>query len=137
MIRVAAFAKFANERLAFGKGLSAADEPDLVELDLTQVITRWVEVGQPDEKTVLKAVGKSSHVDVVTYSHSSPIWWAAIQGKIARAKHINVWQIDAAESQAFAALASRNLRLQCTQEGTQQWFSTDEASVGLNWIALR
>jgi uncharacterized protein YaeQ len=62
MVRVAAFALFAQERLEFCKGLSDTDEPDLWQKDLTGAIETWIEVGQPDERRIAKASGRSNEV---------------------------------------------------------------------------
>ena len=64
MARILAFALNADERLAFGKGLSDADEPDLWQKDLTGAIEHWIEVGQPDEKRLLRACGRAARARV-------------------------------------------------------------------------
>ena len=55
MVRLLAFAFNADERLVFGRGLSAEDEPDLWRHDLTGSIELWIDVGQPDDKSLRKA----------------------------------------------------------------------------------
>ena len=59
MVRLIAFALQANEDLVFTKGLSDTDEPDLWIKDLTDAIKLWIEIGQPDERRILKACGRS------------------------------------------------------------------------------
>ena len=54
MVRCLAFALHASDSLALGKGLSDADDPDFSERDLTGAIRLWIEVGQPDERSILK-----------------------------------------------------------------------------------
>ncbi|MDH4285245.1 MAG: YaeQ family protein, partial [Gallionellaceae bacterium] len=49
MVRLLAFALYADEALVFGKGLSNDEEPDLWQKDLTGAIVRWIEVGLSDE----------------------------------------------------------------------------------------
>src|SRR6478609_8303856 len=49
MVRLLAFAMHAQEELAFTKGLSDTDEPDLWVKDLTGAVKLWIEVGQPEE----------------------------------------------------------------------------------------
>src|ERR1019366_4560297 len=90
MIRLLAFILHANEGLLFGKGLSADDEPDLWQKDLTGVIELWVEVGQPDEKRILKACGRAEKVVVYSYSSNSNIWWNQISSRVERAKNLTV-----------------------------------------------
>ncbi len=60
MVRLLAFALYASETLAFGKGLSAEDEPDLIERDPTGAVARWIDVGLPDER-VQKTQASLSH----------------------------------------------------------------------------
>ena len=80
MVRVAAFALFAQERLEFCKGLSDVDEPDLWEKDLTGAIETWIEVGQPDERRIAKASGRSNEVIVIAYGgRASDIWWQGVR----------------------------------------------------------
>ena len=45
--------------LAFGAGLSDPDDPDLSLKDFTGSIRLWAEVGQPDEKPLVKACQKA------------------------------------------------------------------------------
>ena len=55
---------------------------------------------------LLRAAGRADQVSVYAYAASTPIWWSGIAGKIARAGNIRVWQVDAAQSQALAALGN-------------------------------
>ena len=66
MVRLLAFVMFANEFLAFGPGLSAEGEPDLVQADLTGSIEHWIEIGLPDERDVRRACGRANKV-TLTY----------------------------------------------------------------------
>lgn len=134
LMRVLAFALNvpADDRdgtLEFGKGLSDTDEPDLWHRDLTGRIRHWVEVGQPDEKRLLRAAGRADRVTVYAYAASTPIWWSGIAGKIARATNVHVWQVDAAQSQALAALAQRTMQLQVSVQDGTGWVGDGERSV--------
>ena len=73
MIRLLAFAIHASDSLTFTKGLFDTEEPDLWQKDLTGAIQLWIEVGQPDEKRLMKACGRSEHVIVYSYSATSSI----------------------------------------------------------------
>ncbi|MDH5265089.1 MAG: YaeQ family protein, partial [Betaproteobacteria bacterium] len=64
MVRLLAFALNADERLAFGRGLSSEGEADLVLTDLTGAIDLWIDVGLPDEREIRKAAGRASRVVV-------------------------------------------------------------------------
>lgn len=134
LMRVLAFALNvpADDRdgmLEFGKGLSDTDEPELWHRDLTGRIRHWVEDGQPDDKRLLRAAGRADQVSVYAYAASTPIWWSGIAGKIARAGNIRVWQVDAAQSQALAALAQRTMDLQVSIQDGTCWVGDGERSV--------
>ncbi len=134
LMRVLAFALNvpADDRdgtLEFGKGLSDTDEPDLWHRDLTGRIRHWVEVGQPDDKRLLRAAGRADQVSVYAYAASTPIWWGGLSGKIARAANIRVWQVDAAQSQALAGLAQRTMQLQVSVQDGTCWVGDGETSV--------
>ena len=76
MVRLLAFALHAGEALAFGKGLSTEDEPDLWLRDLTGVIDLWIDVGLPDEKRIRRACGRAEQVYVYSYGgHGADLWW--------------------------------------------------------------
>ena len=115
--------------LEFAKGLWDPDEPELWHRDLTGQIIHWVEVGQPDDKRLMKASGRADRVTVVSFTHSTPIWWAGIANKISRASNIDVWQIEAAQSQALAQLAQRSMQLQLTVQDGTAWVGDGEHSV--------
>ncbi|RCS56606.1 YaeQ family protein [Parvibium lacunae] len=137
MVRVLAFACYAHEYLSFTKGLSDVDEPDLWQKDLTGTIDCWIDVGQPDESRIRKACARASQVVVLAYSHSADIWWKGMADKVARFAHLTVWQLAPEHSQALAALAARNMSLQCTVQEGQIWLSNQETTVALNLHTLK
>lgn len=115
--------------LDFAKDLWEADEPALWQKDLTGQILHWVEVGQPDDKRLMKASGRAERVSVVSFSHSTPIWWSGIATKITRARNIAVWRIDPQQSQALAALAQRGMQLQVSVQDGAAWVGDGQRSV--------
>ena len=104
--------------LAFGAGLSDPDEPDVMLNDFTGRMRLWMEVGQPEDKPLLKACGKADAVVLYCFSASADIWWRSMESKLSRPKNLQVWRIPAASSQALIPLAQRSMQLQATiQEG--------------------
>lgn len=137
MVRLLAFALHASEALVFTKGLSADDEPDLWQKDLTGAIDLWIEIGQPDERRILKACGRSAQVIVYSYSSTSPIWWRQLASKVERAKNLQVINVSAETSQKLAALAQRNMQLQCTIQDAQIWINGGGESLLIDLLTLK
>jgi len=134
MVRLLAFALHApadtdHGTLEFAKGLWDPDEPELWHKDLTGRIVHWIEIGQPDDRRLMKASGRAERVTVIGYSHSTPIWWNGIATKITRARNIAVWQIPAAQSQALAGLAQRGMQLQVSVQDGTAWVGDGQRSV--------
>ena len=104
--------------LAFGAGLSDPDEPDAWLRDFTGLTRLWIEVGQPEDKPLLKATGRADEVVLYCFSHSAEVWWRTMEAKLARPKNLQVYRVPAAASQALIPMAQRSMQLQATlQEG--------------------
>jgi uncharacterized protein YaeQ len=130
MLRLLAFALYADEALAFGKGVSSEDEPDLWRKAYTDEIELWIELGQPDEARIRRACGRAREVVVVSYGgRGADLWWQQNAEKLARFDNLTVLNLAKAETDALAALAERNMRLQCTIQDNQIWFSEGERTV--------
>lgn len=137
MMRVLAFIRHASASLVFGRGISTDDEPDLWQKDLTGAITLWIEVGQPDEKRILKACGRADQVVIYTYANNSSIWWNQVGSRIERAKNLAVINIPAATSQALSKFAERNMQLQVTVQDGQVWVTSNDETVEIEFTALK
>lgn len=137
MIRLLAFVRHANESLVFAKGLSDVDEPDLWQKDLTGAIDLWIDVGQPDERRMLKACGRASQVVVYSYSSTSAIWWGQMGSRVERARNLSVYNIASDVSLALEAMASRNMQLQCTVQDGQIWISGGGEPLQVDFTQLK
>ena len=68
MVRVLARCLYHHERLAFTKGLSENDEPDLWQKSLDGRIERWIEVGEPSLDRLKKASRLAEDVVVISFN---------------------------------------------------------------------
>jgi uncharacterized protein YaeQ len=100
--------------LAFGAGLSDPDEPDVWLRDFTGQTRLWIEVGQPEEKPILKACSKADQVAVYAFSSAADVWWKGIQNKLTRPQNLAVWRLPTEAAPQLAALAERSMQLQAT-----------------------
>lgn len=130
MVRLLAFALFADEALAFGRGLSAEDEADLWQRDPTGVIERWIDVGLPDERTVRKACGRAHEVVVLAYgARRVDAWWEENAAAFARLDNLTVLTLTAAETAALESLVARSMALSCTVQDSHVWLASADATV--------
>jgi uncharacterized protein YaeQ len=137
MVRVLAFALNAHEHLAFGKGLSDTDEPDLWQKDLTGQIVHWIDVGQPDEKRLIRASGKADRVTVYTYGRGADLWWQGNAERLRRAENLTVCRVPTDASESLGKLAERAMQLQCTVQEGQVWFSGALSTIQIEIAALQ
>lgn len=115
--------------LELAKDMWDADEPGLWQKDLTGRIVHWIEIGQPDEKRLLKASSRADRASVYSFSASTTTWWNGIATKLTRARNLTVWQIPAAQSQALAGLAQRSMTLQVTVQDGATWVGDGQQSL--------
>lgn len=134
MVRLLAFALQVpadDERgmLQFARGLSDTDEPDLWQHDLTGQIVQWIDVGQVDDRRLIKASGRAERVTLYAYAASVPVWWKGLENKLTRLSNLQVWQLPAAHSQALAGLAARTMQLQVTVQDGLVWVGNGQDHV--------
>ncbi len=122
--------------LAFGAGMSDPDEPDVVLRDFTQACQMWIEVGQPEDKPIIKACGKSTEVMVYSFNHATPIWWKGIESKLTRARNLSVWQLPSGATQELAAMAQRSMQLQATVQEGSVMISDGQSTVNVEPVRL-
>jgi len=126
MVRILAFALNAHERLEFGGGISESDEPDLWQKDLTGAVETWIEIGNPDEKVLIKALGKSKKVIVYTYAKNPALWWDPVKARLSRETRLSVFAVNQTSSEALALLCARDMDLQCTVQDGSVTFRANE-----------
>jgi uncharacterized protein YaeQ len=137
MVRLLAFVLHAHEALSFGRGLSTEEEPALWHKDLTGAIDLWIEVGQPDEKTVRQACGRAKQVCVYTYGgRGADQWWEKNLATLARLNNLAVMNLPLDGSRALATLAQPSMQLQCTIQEGQIWMGdgTNTAHIELTIV---
>lgn len=137
MARVLAYALYAQDGIAFTKGLFDVDEPEVWVKSLAGELTLWIDLGQPDEARIRRACGRAERVVVLCYSSSCEVWWKQIAGKLARLANLTVLRLPADTAQALAALAERSMRLQCMVQDGEIWLNTETRSVPVKLIPLQ
>jgi uncharacterized protein YaeQ len=134
MVRLLAYALNApadndHGALEFAKDLWDTDEPALWRRDLTGQIEHWIDVGQPDERRLLRASPRSARVSVYAFSSSTPVWWGGIASRLTRAANLDIWRLQPEQSEALAGLAQRTMQLQVTVQDGSVWIADGERSI--------
>ena len=138
MVRLLAFALHAHEALSFGRGLSNEEEPTLWQKDLTGAIDLWIEVGQPDEKTIRQACGRAKQVCIYTYGgRGADQWWEKNLATLARLNNLSVMNLPLDASRALAQLAQPSMQLQCTIQEGQIWMGDETNTAHIELTTLK
>ena len=134
LVRLLAFALNApagRDELAleFAQDMWEPDEPSLWQKDPTGRVAHWIEVGQPDEKRLLRTSARVDRLTVFSFGSRTPIWWRDLAPRLTRLRNLTVWQIPSEQSQALAALAQRTMQLQVTVQDGSIWVDDGTSSV--------
>ena len=122
--------------LEFGKDMWDPDEPCLIQTDLTGLTEHWIDVGQPDEKRVLRACGRAKRVTIYSFGTTTTAWWGKALPKLARTSNLTVWQIPAEQSEKLATLAERGMSLQITIQDGMMYVEAGGQSVEITLTCL-
>ncbi len=123
-------------QLELAKDMWDTDEPALWHKSFSDEILHWVDVGQPDDKRLMKASGRARKVTLFVFQSSTPIWWDGIVNKLTRASNLHVWQIPHEQSQALGTLAQRSMQLQLTVQDGTVWVNNGEQTVEITPVRL-
>jgi uncharacterized protein YaeQ len=138
MVRLLAFVLHAHEALSFGRGLSTEEEPALWHKDLTGAIDLWIEVGQPDEKTIRQACGRAKQVYIYTYGgRAADQWWEKNLATLERLNSLAVMNLPLDGSRALTRLAQPSMQLQCTIHEGQIWIGDGTNSAHIELAILK
>ncbi len=130
MVRIIAFALNAHDELAFTKGLSTQDEPDLWNKSLSDEIELWIDLGQPDEKRIRQACGKAKAVRIYCYqSRQAKTWLQAIESKISRFEHLQIISLPDEQVEQLTEFVNKNMSLQISIQDGEVFVSCDAGQV--------
>jgi uncharacterized protein YaeQ len=110
LTRVLAYALLYEEGIAFGKGLSASEEPALWIKDLQGNVRAWIDVGTPSAERLHKASKAAPRVVVFTQHDPRLLVEEAASRAIHKVEQIEVYALDPAFLAELEALTDRNAR---------------------------
>ncbi|MGH1541129.1 MAG: YaeQ family protein [Arenicella sp.] len=136
MARVMAFCINAEESLAFAKGLSVVEEPDIWSRTMDDQTSLWIDVGEPAVDRIKKATRLASAVRVYSFNSKSDVWWDQGQAKF-KQFDAEVFRFDWQDIQSFASLLQRTMDLSVTITGESAYIATEEGECQLSWQTLQ
>lgn len=137
MLRLLAFALYADEALAFTKGISTTEEPDLWLKNDSGDIELWIELGQPDEKRIRQAHSRARQVVIFSYGDRSLIGWRQqLDASIKRFPSLKIVHLSDEDLQQLARLAEKNMQLHCSIQDDEVFIGNDAQMVQLKLQAI-
>ena len=137
MIRLMAYVLNAHEDLQFGKGVSDEDEAAIWQINYSEEIELWIELGQLDEKRLKKACNRSKQVKLYCYGSSVDTWWQQSQSKLNQFNKLSIERFSEETSQALAELADRSMEFQVSIQDGQLWLSSGEETLLVELTKLK
>lgn len=136
MARVMAFCFNADEALAFTRGLSEADEPDIWARTLDDQLALWIDVGEPAPERIKKATRLSSAVRVYSFNSKSSVWWQQNSARFT-ALAVSVFRFDWEAMQALAGFVERTMVFSVTITGDSAYVATAAGECELQCLELQ
>jgi uncharacterized protein YaeQ len=137
MLRLVAFILNAHEDLKFGKGLSDEAEAAIWQVNYSDEIALWIELGQLDEKRLKKACNRARAVKLYCYGSSVSTWWSQSQSALQKHESLSIEQFEQSTSDALVKLLSRNMEFQCSIQDGQLWLTCGEDTLLIETIKLK
>jgi uncharacterized protein YaeQ len=136
MVRVITYCINASENLAFSKGISSPEEPDIWCREMDDSISLWIDVGEPAVDRIKKASHLAKQVKVYCFNTRKNVWWAQNQNAFSQLKKISVFQFDWEEIKALTALTERTMDISVTISGQSAYVASDKGESEVNWLTL-
>ena len=129
MVRLICFILNAHNDLQFGKGVSDEEEAALWQINYSDEIALWIELGQLDEKRLKKACNKAAQVKLYCYGTSVETWWSQSQNALAKFDKLIIEQFDTKTTDALVKLLNRTMDFQCSIQDGQLWLSSGDETL--------
>ena len=130
IFRLLAFLYAAHPDLAFTKGLSNTEEPELWQKNSCGDILHWIELGQPDDKRIKQACGKAQKVTVFTYHPRKAMeWHDKNRQNFNGNKKLNIVHLEVTSEISPESIVEKNMHLSCVIEDSQMSLSSDDSTL--------
>lgn len=136
MARVLAYCINAQEQLAFSRGISATEEPDIWAHTLDGNLCLWIDVGEPTIERIKKASHIAKIVKVYSFNTKSGVWWELGRSRFAELSAA-IFQFEWESIKTLAALVQRTMDMSVTITGDSAYVATDNGECEVGWTTLQ
>ncbi len=126
MVRLMAYILNAHQDLKFGKGVSDEEEAAIWQIDYSEQIALWIELGQIDAKRLKKASHRADYVKLYCYGSSADTWWKQNQKDIMQLSNVSIEQFPEEQTKALVALFSKSMEFQVSIQDGQCWLTSND-----------
>lgn len=137
MVRLICYILNAHPDLQFGKGVSDEDEAAIWQINYSDEIALWIELGQLDEKRIKKACNQSAKVKLYCYGSSVNTWWSQAENNFQKFSKLSIEQFNIDTTNTLVRLLSRNMDFQCSIQDGQLWLSSGDETVLIETTTLK
>ncbi len=107
--RIVAYCLNAQENIIFTKGLSNIEEPDIWVKTLDDLVTLWIEVGEPAPDRIKKSSRLAPEVKIYSFNSKSDTWWNQSKSKVNQFKNVQFYQFDWQQITELATFVKRTM----------------------------
>ena len=136
MVRVLAYALNYDQDLAFSKGLSANDEPDLWIKRPDDSVSCWIEVGQASPERMRKGVSRADSVKLYAYGSEVDVWWGKNREALTGLPKTEVFSFPSEQVGLLSELCDRNMELTITISEDQLYVTAGDKQLEVTLTRL-
>jgi uncharacterized protein YaeQ len=133
--RVLAYCINAAPGLAFTKGVSAVDEPDLWLREMDDQISLWIDIGEPSIERIKKGSNRAQESKLYAFNSKTDVWWTQVGNEV-KSLGVKAYRFDIAHLEDMVALLNRTNQLSITISEQTAGIATDEGYCDVSWQTL-
>ncbi len=126
MARIIAYCINSQENIALTKGLSSVEEPDIWIKTLDNLITLWIDMGEPSPERIKKSSRLAPVVKVYSFNSKSDTWWKQSKDKVSQFTHVKFYQFDWQQTKNLATFAKRSMDWSLSISGDTIYITDEE-----------
>ncbi len=137
MVRLLCYILNAHGDLQFGKGVSDENEAAIWQINYSDEIALWIELGKIDEKRIKKACNKAEKVKLYCYGSGVKTWWSQSQNSLNKFSKLSIEQFETNTTDALVKLLSKTMDFQCSIQDNQLWLTCGDETLLIETNTLK